>query len=169
MDWPEYGAKEEREKVTFQRVVSLPGYLRRLLWRREHSTQPWGRVRPYVLDPSLQDPLGILELLWRVSFYLGFLLPEHSKKMHKDSTTWRQNPSLGSSANAKISAIGRQFGPLSLFLDFSSHCCPGFSCDSDCLFLVLMISFLSTHSYSDWKCSSLIFSFSVSVSFSLSK
>lgn len=122
------------------------------------SERPLGRVRPCTLDPSLWAPLGVLELLWRVAFHLSLLLPEHGRETHKDRTSWRQEPCLGSSADAKeVSAIRRQFGSLSLFLDFSSHRLSGSSCASDYLFLALMISSLH-HPYSDWRCSSLVFS-----------
>lgn len=112
------------------------------------SEQPLGRFRTCTLDPSLWAPLGILELLWRVAFHLSLLLPEHGRETHKDRTSWRQEPCLGSSADAKeVSAIRRQFGSLSLFLDFSPHRPSASSCASDCLFLALMISSLH-HPYS---------------------
>lgn len=116
--------------------------LGRTRWRRGAQSSPWVR-----LDPK------------RVSLYPSLLLPKHGRNLHRDYTSWSQNPFLRFSADGEeVFVVGRLFGPVSasVILDILPHLpSSGSWCASVFFFFPFMISFLPACSHSDWKCFSL--------------
>lgn len=118
--------------------------LGRTRWRRGAQSSPWVR-----LDPK------------RVSLYPSLLLPKHGRNLHRDYTSWSQNPFLRFSADGEeVFVVGRLFGPVSasVILDILPHLpSSGSWCASVFFFFFFpfMISFLPACSHSDWKCFSL--------------
>lgn len=81
--------------------------LGRTLWRRGAQSSPWVR-----LDPR------------RVSLHPSLLLPKHGRNLHRDYTSWSQNPFLKFSADGEeVFVVGRLFGPVSasVILDILPH------------------------------------------------
>lgn len=81
--------------------------LGRTRWRRGAQSSPWVR-----LDPK------------RVSLYPSLLLPKHGRNLHRDYTSWSQNPFLRFSADGEeVFVVGRLFGPVSasVILDILPH------------------------------------------------
>ena len=100
------------------------GMLGRTLWRRGAQSSPWVRLDHTLLTPPYQAPWSTTELPRRVSLHPSLLLPKHGRDLHRDYTSWSQNPFLRFSADGEeVFVVGRLFGPVSasVILDILPH------------------------------------------------